>query len=323
MPADPRPRDPRWFEAIARVDARDADLVADALSMAGAQGTVIEPAIHVDDSADFAYDELTDEPWTVRATFVEPFTEEDAAAARAAVEGLPLQGPLLSLDIAEAAPVDWAEEWKKFYRRQRIGDRLVIVPSWEEYQPAEGEVAVLLDPGAAFGTGEHETTRLCLAALDRQLREGARVLDVGAGSGILAIAARLLGAAEVDAIDIDPDTVQVAEANAATNAVAEGVTFAAGSLGGDWPWPDRPPEGYDLTLANISSTVVGRLARELAATLAPEGLLVASGFILRDADEVRAALGDAALVEVDYLTEGNWGCLLMRRPPRPEETSAP
>src|SRR5690606_11033800 len=131
-------------------------------------------------------------------------------------------------------------------------------------------------------TGEHETTRLCLAALEANLpvgtegvaseaagSEGLRVLDVGAGSGILAIAARLLGAGEVHAVDIDADTIAVARKNAETNGVAEEIDFAAGSLGGNWPWTDRAPEGYDFVLANISSTVIGYLASELAAALRP------------------------------------------------------
>lgn len=315
----PAPTPPRWFEVTARIDARDADLVADALTIAGAQGVVIEPAIHISDSADFAYDELADEPWTVRATFLAPFEDAQQAAVRAAIESLPLQGEVTALSVAEAEPVDWAEEWKKFYRRQRIGERLVIVPSWEEYQPAEGEVTVLLDPGAAFGTGEHETTRLCLAALEANLppsspegapSEGPRVLDVGAGSGILAIAARLLGAGEVHAVDIDADTVAVARKNAETNGVADQIDFAAGSLGGNWPWTDRAPEGYDLVLANISSTVIGYLASELAAAVRPGGRLIASGFILRDADEVRDQLLAAGLAVTDYRTEGNWGCIV-------------
>jgi len=310
--------DDRWYEAVARVDSRDADLVADILDFYGASGTAIEPAIHISDNADFQYDELPDEPWIVRATFLEPFDEADQAAVRAAVEGLPLQGVITSLVIGEAEHVDWAEEWKKFYRRQRIGERLVIVPSWEEYQAADGEVVVLLDPGAAFGTGEHETTRLCLAALDACTietgsLEGARVLDVGAGSGILAIAARLLGASEVHAVDIDADTIRVAEENAVTNGVATEIEFAVGSVGADWPWPGRAAEGYDIVLANISSTVVGRLATDLAAAVQEGGLLIASGFILRDTDEVRGYLAAVGLTEIDYRTEGNWGCLVARR----------
>ena len=305
--------DDRWIEAVARVDARDAEQVADAFLLAGATGTVVEPALFIRDDADFAYDELTDRPWTVRGTFPAPFGSRERAEVRVRLAGLPLVAPLGSLAFSEAAEVDWAEEWKQFYRRQHIGERLVVSPAWEEYQPQEHEVVMRLDPGAAFGTGEHETTRLCLAAVEAHVCEGDRVLDVGSGSGILAIAAKLLGAGEVHALDIDADTVRVAEENARLNEVDGLIDFAAGSVGEDWPWPDREPGGYDLLLANISSLVIGRLAGHLAAAVRPGGLLVASGFILRDAQEVRGYLADAGLQEVDELTEGNWGALVVRR----------
>ncbi|MEX2374932.1 MAG: 50S ribosomal protein L11 methyltransferase [Dehalococcoidia bacterium] len=302
----------RWFEAVVRVDARDVDLVADAFTISGAEGVTVEPAIFIRDDADFAYDELTDRPWTVSATFPEPFDPSDEARVREAIAGLSLSAPVESFEIREAAQVDWAEEWKQYYRIQHIG-RLVVRPSWEEYEPAAREVVVALDPGAAFGTGEHETTRLCLAAVEQYLQTDARVLDVGSGSGILAIAAKLLGAAEVDALDIDPTTVHVARENAERNGVEDLIEFAAGSVGDDWPWPSRPAEGYDLVLANISSLVIGRIMSHLAAAVRPGGLLIASGFILRDVDEVRGYLAEASLTEVSYRSEGNWGCLAARR----------
>lgn len=302
----------RWFEAVARVNARDADLVADAFTGAGADGVAIEPAIFIRDDADFAYDELPDEPWTVRATFAAPFEAEDEARVRSAFGSLTLTAPIISLEIGQAALVDWAEEWKQYYHLQRIG-RLIVRPSWEEYEASPGEVVVALDPGAAFGTGEHETTRLCLMAAERYLQAGDRVLDVGSGSGILAIAAHMLGAREVHALDIDADTVRVAMENAERNGVSEHIDFAAGSVGTDWPWPDRAPEGYDLVLANISSLVIGRLAGELAVAARPDGLVVASGFILRDVDEVGGYLADAGLTAIESLVEGNWGCIVAHR----------
>lgn len=307
--------DDRWFEAVVRVDARDADLVADVLSMAGAAGVSIEPALLILDSADFAYEELTDRPWTVRASFPEPFDAARQQAVRDALAALPVVAPIESLRIGEAATVDWAEEWKKFYRVQHIGSRLVVRPSWEPYEARAGEVVVDLDPGAAFGTGEHETTRLCLAAIERHLRPGASVLDVGAGSGILAVAAKMLGAGEVRAIDIDADTVEVARENARRNGVEDAIDFAPGSVGPDWPWEEsRALDGFDVVLANISSLVIGRLAAHLAAAVTPGGLLVASGFILRDVEEVRGYLAGAGLTEVAHEVEGNWGALVMRRP---------
>lgn len=306
--------DDRWFEAVARVDSRDADAVADAMRAAGADGVSIEPAIRISDAADFAYDELHDQPWTVRGTFAAPFGDAEQGAVDAAIRSLDLEGSIESIVCHEAQTVDWAEEWKKFYRVQHIGTRLVVRPSWEPYEAQPGEVVVDLDPGAAFGTGEHETTRLCLAAIEKHLHAGDAVLDVGAGSGILAIAARALGAGDVHALDIDGDTIAVAVENAERNGVAETIEFAAGSTGADWPWPDRSASGaYELVLANISSLVIGRLAGELAAAVRVGGLLVASGFILRDVDEVRGLLTATGLVEVAHTVEGNWGCLVMRR----------
>lgn len=303
----------RWFEAVARVDARAAEAVADAMRAAGADGVSIEPALRIDDHADFAYEELTDQPWTVRGTFAPPFGAAERRRVGLAVRALALD-PSPHVAYREADAVDWAEEWKQFYRVQHIGPRLVVRPSWEPYEPAPGEVVLDLDPGAAFGTGEHETTRLSLAAIERHLRAGDAVLDVGAGSGILAIAARLLGAGEVRALDIDPGTVTVARENARRNGVGEAIAFAAGSVGADWPWPDVPDQDiFDLVLANISSTVIGRLAAALAAALRPGGRLVVSGFIVRDVDEVRGYLRDVGLAEVAYDVEGNWGCLVFRR----------
>ncbi|MCK9487533.1 MAG: 50S ribosomal protein L11 methyltransferase [Dehalococcoidia bacterium] len=306
------PRDDRWYEAIVRADARDADTAADALSVAGAAGVSIEPALRIMDGADFQYEERMDVPWTVRASFPAPFEASHEQAVRDALAARTFVAPY-ELEIREAALVDWAEEWKKFYRTQHIGGRLVVRPSWEPYEEKPGEVVVQLDPGAAFGTGEHATTRLCLAAVEAHLRPDDRVLDVGSGSGILAVASRMLGAGQVHAVDIDAETVAVAIENAERNEVGEQIEFAAGSLGPDWPWPARAPEGYDLVLANISSLVIGRLASHLAAAARPGGLVVASGFIQRDADEVRGHLAEAGLVQIEYATEGEWGCFVARR----------
>ena len=310
----PTPND-RWFEAVARVDARDADSVADAMQTAGADGVSIEPAIRVSDSADFQYDELTDQPWTVRGTFAAPFGAAGRRRVGIAIRALSLAAPVGRIEYREADAVNWAEEWKKFYRIQHIGRRLVVRPSWEPYTARTGEVVVDLDPGAAFGTGEHETTRLCLAAVEAYLCTNDAVLDVGAGSGILAIAAQMLGAGLVHAVDLDGDTVEVARENAARNAVSDTIAFATGSLGDLWPWPNRAPDGrYDLVLANISSLVIERLAHELASAVHPGGLLAASGFILRDVDEVAGFLASAGLLEVERTFEGNWGCIVSRRP---------
>ena len=304
----------RWFEVVARCDPADTEAAADVLREAGAAGVAIEPALLISDSADFSYEELIDRPWVVRATFPAALSQSARRALRRRLAQVAVNGPLARLQMREVEPVDWAEEWKQFYRIQHIGQRLVVRPSWEPYEAQPHEVIIDLDPGAAFGTGEHETTRLCLLALEGAITPGMDVLDVGAGSGILAIGAAKLGARSVRAVDIDAATVAVAVENAERNGVDGVIEFGAGSVGDIWPWPAAPAEASaDLVLANISSVVLGRLMPLLVAALRPGGTLVASGFLCRDAHEVRAAAEQAGLVVRQDFEEGDWGALVATR----------
>ena len=323
MPA----HDQRWVEVIARVAPDDVDAVADALREAGAEGVAIEPAILVDDNADFHYEE-TDAPSLVRATFPSMEPGAPRRALRARLRVLDLTAPLPPLRFAEVGAHVWSEEWKRFYHVQHIGPRLVVRPSWEPYDPQPGEVVVELDPGTAFGTGQHETTRLCLEALEREIVGAPQVLDVGAGSGILAIAAALLGAGRVRACDNDAETVAIAIENARMNGVAERIDFRAGSMPGApvkgapmigtptlaWPWDEPPRSCCDLLVANISSTVNVLLLPAFAQAIRPGGTVILSGFIARDADEVRAAAAAVGLIVERLEGEGEWRCLVARAP---------
>jgi ribosomal protein L11 methyltransferase len=312
MTSEPEPQ--RWVEATVYIAAHDAELVASALHESGADGVVVEPAIRISDDANFAYDELEDEEWVVKGYFPAPVEPNERRAIRRRIVSQPLDSPLGRIGYREVEPQNWAETWREFYHVLHIGERLVVRPSWEPYEAQPHEVVMDLDPGAAFGTGQHETTRLCLLAVERHVRPGMDVLDVGAGSGILAVAALKLGAREALAIDNDATTVPVAEGNAALNNVADRMLIAAGSMGDGWPWADRDPhECADLVLANISSTYVVDLMPELVAAARPGGLLIASGFIARDADEVRTAATSAGLTEVSLEAEGDWRCLVARR----------
>lgn len=311
-----------------RVAPDDVEIVSDALMIAGAEGVSIEPAIRVDDNADFHYEEL-DEPSLVRATFPSLAPGAPRRALRRRLDALALTAPLPRLRIREVGAHVWSEEWKRFYHVQHIGPRLVVRPSWEPYEPRPGEVVVELDPGTAFGTGQHETTRLCLIALEAEQHGALEVLDVGTGSGILAIASALLGAREVRAIDNDPETIAIAAENARLNGVADHILFAAGSLPGapehgapmigtpvlGWPWPDRTPEACcDLLVANISSTVNIALLPAFARAIRPGGTVILSGFIARDADEVREAARAVGLEPVRTEGEEEWRCLVARAP---------
>ncbi|MQC27845.1 MAG: 50S ribosomal protein L11 methyltransferase [Chloroflexi bacterium] len=303
----------RWVQIAVRAVPADVDMVADVLSAFAPDGVAIHPAIRIDEGGEFAYEELP-EPSTVTAAVRAPFVEEERRRLEAALTALPLAEALTTVAYIDVDAHDWAEEWKRFYTLQRIGRRLVVHPSWEPYEPAPGEAVVALDPGAAFGTGQHETTRLCLAGLEAHVRAGDEVLDVGAGSGVLAIAALKLGARAARALDVDAATVEVARENARRNGVDAALEAAPGSLGDDWPWPGTPPVACaDVVVANISAPTVIALMPALAMALRPGGVLIASGFIARDAAAVlgRAEASDLAVVAV--AEDGDWRCLIATR----------
>ncbi|NLD71570.1 MAG: 50S ribosomal protein L11 methyltransferase [Chloroflexi bacterium] len=213
-------------------------------------------------------------------------------------------------------PEDWAESWKVHFLPQRIGERFVVVPTWQEYAPRPEEVVILLDPGMAFGTGLHATTRLCLRAAEALARPGVSVLDVGSGSGILAIGAALLGAGPILALDMDPIAVEVAQENATLNGVAEAITVCHGTLRPEDDANALPrqvaPEGYDLILANILAEVISAMAPALARALAPGGTLVTSGILASKADGVAEALTAAGLTVVERPREEEWEALIAR-----------
>ncbi len=212
-------------------------------------------------------------------------------------------------------PKDWTEAWKEFFTPQRIGQRTVVVPTWHEFAAQPHETIIRLDPGMAFGTGLHATTRLCLAALERYLKAEDRVLDVGTGSGILAIAATLQGASHVDAIDVDPVAVEVATQNATLNKVSERINVSRGTLGTERP-PDVPGfegTGYNLLLVNILAEVIIRMAPAIAPHLKSGGLVIASGIISTKADETAEALERRGISILERDREQDWVSLIGRK----------
>ena len=202
---------------------------------------------------------------------------------------------------------DWAEAWKEHFQVERYGERVVVVPSWRTYDPQPGDVTFTLDPGMAFGTGQHETTRMCLEALERVVTPGSRVLDVGTGSGILAIAAAKLGAGTVIALDVDPICVDVARRNAEINQAK--IQVELGSLGADLPQALKRHLRCDVVVANIIAGAIVELAPDLAEALDAAGTLIASGIIAERENLVAAALGRAGLRVVSSRAMGEWRCL--------------
>lgn len=200
---------------------------------------------------------------------------------------------------------DWQDKWKAFFKPQAIGERLFVRPIWiDDYE--SGNRAVLnIEPGAAFGTGTHETTRLCLETLDKIIKDGDTVLDIGCGSGILAIASMLLGAKEGFGVDIDPLAVKTAKENGLMNNLKEPeLTFVCGDLA------DKVTKKYDVVVANIVADIIILFSTQVRAFMKPGAKFIASGIIDTRADEVCLALQNAGLVLKERIEENGWVCLV-------------
>jgi len=217
--------------------------------------------------------------------------------------------PTASIHAPEPVKSDWQQQWKAFFKPTRVSDRFIIRPPWESLEelPAPGTFEIIIEPGMSFGTGTHETTQLCIRALDGLVPAGGTVLDVGCGSGILSIAAAKLGAATITGIDIDPPAVESTHENARVNRVADRIKAS------NTPLDDMPGE-YDLVVANILSSILITLRHGLAAHVVPGGTLLLSGVLAAEADDVGTAFEALGLEEFDRLTDSEWSCLMMRRP---------
>jgi ribosomal protein L11 methyltransferase len=212
---------------------------------------------------------------------------------------------------------DWANNWKVHFKPSHIGTRLVIKPTWEEYEARDGEIIIELDPGMAFGTGTHPTTRLCLESLERIFFRAppfdngeqiapAEILDVGTGSGVLAIAAVKLGASRVIGIDIDPGAVEVANRNLAQNRVDTEAHITSDSL-------QDVAGSYDIVVANILAEELVRLGADLVSKLRSRGLLILSGILTEKEDLVSEGFSPYPLTLMETTREAEWSCLTYRR----------
>jgi len=219
------------------------------------------------------------------------------------------------LSISEVAEADWLGEWRDSYRPLRVGRRLVIKPSWHTWPPTDGslpafddDIVIEMDPQMAFGTGNHHTTQLCLEMLEDYVRLGCTVADVGCGSGILSIAAIKLGAATAVATDNDPIAVQIAQANAIHNMVANQVEVILGE------GLKATDERFDIVVANINTPTIVALSSNLAQHTTRGGCVVVSGIPVVRADRVTSMLRQAGLWVTETRTKGSWVCIIAQRP---------
>jgi ribosomal protein L11 methyltransferase len=289
-----------WFEIAAAVPPSDVEAVAALMRDVTPGGVAVEEPIDIL-GPELGFRVREGEPVFVKAYL--PAGELGAILTEDLRTAVHTHFPGVELIARPIYEQDWAISWREFFGVVDFGGRLLIVPTWIEHEPAPGQLAIRLDPGQAFGTGHHETTRLCLAALEELVRPGARILDVGTGSGVLSIAAVLLGAAQVDAIDIDPVAVQVAQANCDANNVSGRVSIRPGVLG-----PDHAGR-YDLAVANISTDANIGLAPAFASVLAPGALLVLSGVLAEDARRVAGVMQAHGFQLARLSVERDWALL--------------
>lgn len=301
-----------WTEIKITVKNEVTELAADICNMIVRSGIYIEDYSDLEWGAkEIAHIDLIDEELINRDRSISVihiyFSSEDNIA-----ESLDFLEPTLksagieySLDKTAIKETDWADNWKKYFKVTEIGERLVICPSWEEY--SNNEKAILrIDPGAAFGTGTHATTSLCLELLEKYTQKGCHVLDIGCGSGILSIASCLLGAESAVGVDIDPTSVKVAKENATLNFVEEKTKFIVGDLA------DKINDKYNIVCANIVADIIMKLNVDIKKYMKEDAIYITSGIIDIRADEVRESFENSGLKIVEELKRENWYAFLLK-----------
>jgi len=306
----------QWAEITVRTTQEATEAVADLFTAAGAAGVIIDDPQLVEQYRGKGVWDYCDLPvppdGDVRVTGYLPVIagwEEQLAELSGRVRLLPAfldAGPgEITCRLVEEE--DWANGWKKYYHPLRIGKKLVIKPSWEDYTPAAHELVIELDPGMAFGTGTHATTTLCMEALEHYIKPGTSLIDVGTGSGVLAITAAKLGASPVLAVELDPVAVRVATENVRANQVAAQVEVRQGDL------LQSVSRAADLVVANIVADVIIGLAPAVSAVLKSGGLFIASGIIDERLENVKTALGRAGLSTVEMKQRDGWAAIVARK----------
>lgn len=302
---------PQWLEVSLELDGEAAEAAAEVMARYGYQGIAIEHGGIPPDKLD--EDELPPPAYLIVRAYlpIDSQTEEARQKFETALGYLNMMLPMPQPTYRTVAEEDWAEAWKAHYHPVRIGRRVLIRPVWVPLEIGPDDVEIALDPGMAFGTGTHPTTQLCLEAIEDLIQPGANVLDLGCGSGILAIGAAKLGAHHVLGLDIDSVAVDVARENIASNGVADRITIEQGSLENIITSARR----FDLIVVNILARIIIQMCdQHLGQTVRPGGLAIFSGIIDTQADDVEAALVKTGLTPTRRRQQGDWVAIEARRP---------
>lgn len=303
-----------WTEITARVPTDKTDEASAIANMTVPYGIYIEDYTNLEaDAEEIAHIDLIDEELVNKDrthSIIHMYIAESDNAIEAVSylrERFTACGIENEIKCELVDDTDWNENWKKYFKAFEIGERLAVCPSWEKYDNKDGRTVISLDPGAAFGTGSHATTSLCLEILEKRVSADTTLLDIGTGSGILAIAADLLGAQSAIGVDIDAQSVKTAIANAEINGVSEKTEFLVGDLA------DKISGKYDIVCANIVADVVIRLFDNVADFMKDDGILIVSGIIDMRANDVELAAAQHGFKITESLMREEWHAYVLTK----------
>ena len=304
----------KWTEVLIKVDPQAVEAVTDILYGLGAQGVAIDEPVDVqklrEDELYWDYiDEKLLENDTEETKIMAYFSEEETnlpekiAVIKEKIRNLTEFGLSIGSGTVELSNVnqeDWESAWKQYFKPVHVTDRIVVKPEWEEYSPQEGEIVIEIDPGMAFGTGTHETTSMCINQIEKNLKAGDRVIDIGSGSGILSMAAVLLGAEKATGVDLDPVAVRGALENVELNNLQDKIEILHGNL------TDVIEEKADIVVANIMADIILILLEDVREFIKDDGLFISSGIIQEKRAAVEARLLEKNFSIVEVETKGEW-----------------
>ena len=302
-----------WTEVTISVNAKDVDKAGDIANMVVPYGIYIEDYSNLEEEAwEIAHIDLIDEDLLQKDRskalihiYISP--EESPAEAVAFLrERYTAEGIENEISLDSCVEEDWINNWKQYFKPIPVGEKLLIRPTWEEVQDSSGRIVLDLDPGLAFGTGTHETTRLCMELLEKYVQPGMDVLDVGCGSGILSVAALLLGAEKAVGVDIDELAVKTANENAEINRVTERFTGICGNL------TDKVTGKYDIVVANIVADVIIMLTKDVEQFMKPDTVYLMSGIIDTREQDVLSVVEQHFEI-IDRKEEKGWVALSAKR----------
>jgi len=299
-----------WLELSSVSEPEAADAVAEVFGRWGRGVAIDQPVLNAPDGDGGWIDPNQN---VVVKTYI-PVDEEAEEKRRLLEEAAWHLGRLRHVEPLQTrviAEEDWANAWKRFFFPHRVGKRLVIVPSWRRRARGPDDLVIRLDPGMAFGTGLHPTTRMCLALLEELVTPGDRVLDFGCGSAILSIAAARLGALRIEAMDVDAIAVEVAQENTRRNKVVRKIHIRKATVEPGVPVPGAP---FDVVAANISAFVLKNAVQGLTDATKPGRPAILSGILVSGVDDVRATYEAAGWQHVETRVEGEWTAMVVRRP---------